>query len=297
MNGAQTNAGGAQTLGSFGSEEEEDEEDEDGGNGVMVAEFDTLWGWGPSDFQLVFVRADDGTIHVFFVDHGMWGDHGAVYLGVYDPVSKIVTNDGNRQLMRDVVEKGSEGGDQDDWDDWFAKNPLTRGPTRGNMLNGTADANGGRPFEPLIHNPDPAHEDTARGWTDVAEGLAEFGVNWYEVGAGLVTAGTGVAVVVGMSDDAGRFGRAAKTIGDLIEDHHQLPRQFKDKFARVGLDIEDFVIRVDKTKHRLKPNGLHTNEGGNWNRQWKNFFDENKFPTREQVLDHLGQMRRSFGLE
>ena len=78
--------------------------------------------------------------------------------------------------------------------------------------------------------------------------------------------------------------------------HHMLPRQFKKYFKRVDLDIEDFKIPLDKAKHRLKPGGIHTNDGGNWNKEWKKFRDANPSATKEEILEHLDHLRTKFGI-
>jgi RHS repeat-associated protein len=79
-----------------------------------------------------------------------------------------------------------------------------------------------------------------------------------------------------------------------IEQHHKLPRQFKDKFEAAGLDIENFKAAIPKDAHRLLPDGLHTGESS-WNSQWAKFFQENPGATRGQILDQLANMERQFG--
>lgn len=89
--------------------------------------------------------------------------------------------------------------------------------------------------------------------------------------------------------------RAAKT---AIELHHLLPqaKRFRNYFERAGLNIEDFRIPVDVAKHRLKPGGVHTTTGGDWNRVWDKFFEANPNATREQILQQLSRMRKDFGI-
>ncbi|GIW98369.1 MAG: hypothetical protein KatS3mg111_1702 [Pirellulaceae bacterium] len=85
---------------------------------------------------------------------------------------------------------------------------------------------------------------------------------------------------------------------DVIEMHHLLPRSKKVRgyFERAGLDIEDFKIPLDQAKHRLKPNGIHTNGGGNWNRVWEEFFKKNPTASAEEILEQLAKMREQFGI-
>jgi RHS repeat-associated protein len=87
-------------------------------------------------------------------------------------------------------------------------------------------------------------------------------------------------------------------IKDKVERHHLLPKQFKPYFKAVGLNIEDYTIDLTKSKHRLKPNGIHTGTE-NWNRQWKNFFDAHRDSgyTQEDVQNQLATMKVDFGLE
>lgn len=96
-------------------------------------------------------------------------------------------------------------------------------------------------------------------------------------------------------DRAGDAARAARAAA-FVERHHLLPREFADNFAKVGLDIEKFVIKLPQDAHRLKPGGLHTGEA-NWNAMWAQFFREHPNYTRQDVLDQLDKMKKLFGLE
>jgi hypothetical protein len=80
--------------------------------------------------------------------------------------------------------------------------------------------------------------------------------------------------------------------------HHLLPqaKRFQQYFKRAGLDIEDFKIPLDKARHTLKPDGIHTNSGGNWNKVWDGFFQANPNATRQEILDQMAAMRQNFGI-
>jgi len=80
--------------------------------------------------------------------------------------------------------------------------------------------------------------------------------------------------------------------------HHLLPQsqKFRSFFERAGLDIEDFKIPLDKAKHRLKPKGIHTNDGGNWNKVWKEFMDASPNASRGEILQQMERMREQFGI-
>ena len=93
-----------------------------------------------------------------------------------------------------------------------------------------------------------------------------------------------------------------KEIAEIrIEAMHLLPqaKEFAPEFKRAGLTVDEYVIYVDKALHRLKRGpGLHTVDGGNWNKVWRKFFDAHKLTpaTRQQILDQLEQMLRDFKL-
>jgi hypothetical protein len=99
--------------------------------------------------------------------------------------------------------------------------------------------------------------------------------------------------------EAGRAAHAASGAAKLAgQAHHLLPRAFAKRFARAGLDIEaaEFKVVLPAEKHILKPNGVHTNLGGNWNKQWKEFFDKYPEAERWRILKQLQKMRREFGV-
>ncbi len=80
--------------------------------------------------------------------------------------------------------------------------------------------------------------------------------------------------------------------------HHLLPQSktLKPFFDRAGINIEDFKIPLDVAKHRLKPDGVHTIGGGNWNKVWKEYFDATPNASRAQILEQLAKMREQFGI-
>ena len=90
-----------------------------------------------------------------------------------------------------------------------------------------------------------------------------------------------------------------KWVNFAIEEHHLLPKDFRELFEKVGLNIEDYKIPLDKLTHRLKlkgdPYGLHTGPE-NWNKQWKIFFDKYPSFTKQQVLQQLKKMRKAEGI-
>lgn len=66
-------------------------------------------------------------------------------------------------------------------------------------------------------------------------------------------------------------------------------------FERVGLDIEELTVPLTREKHRLKPDGIHANGGGNWNKAWEDSAEANPNATEQQILDQLERMRQKPG--
>ena len=99
-----------------------------------------------------------------------------------------------------------------------------------------------------------------------------------------------------LANGGGKAGKVAPKVA--VEMHHLLPqnKQFRSFFKNAGLDIEDFKIPLDKAKHRLKPDGIHTNAGGNWNKVWKEYIDKNPEASASEILEQMERMRKQFGL-
>ncbi|MBI4671689.1 MAG: DUF2380 domain-containing protein [Chloroflexi bacterium] len=84
---------------------------------------------------------------------------------------------------------------------------------------------------------------------------------------------------------------------ERIERHHLLPRQFRDKFERAGLDIEDYTVDLSFDLHK----DIHGRGGGeawinSWNRQWTRFFQANPYPSASEILRQLTSMKLEFGI-
>ena len=56
-----------------------------------------------------------------------------------------------------------------------------------------------------------------------------------------------------------------------LEPHHNLPREFANRFRECGLELEDYITYLPRDLHRLLPNGLHTGSG-HWNARWREYF-------------------------
>jgi hypothetical protein len=88
-----------------------------------------------------------------------------------------------------------------------------------------------------------------------------------------------------------------------IEEHHLLPQATKltEQWQRLGIDIEDFKVAVDKEVHRLGPNGIHNKTfkewQGGWVKNWQDFFDKDSTADKAKVFAHLNKMIEKYGLE
>jgi RHS repeat-associated protein len=60
-----------------------------------------------------------------------------------------------------------------------------------------------------------------------------------------------------------------------FEDHHIFPQTFRDDFARIGIDIDDWTITMKAEKHRQ----LHNKQM--WNQEWERFFQKKFRSPRE----------------
>jgi len=124
--------------------------------------------------------------------------------------------------------------------------------------------------------------------------------DWVEVGITAATTATGTILAYKAVKWLRRY-KASRRFRKAIERHHLLPREFEKGFSRAGIgNIDDFVIELDRARHRLKPNGIHTNAGGNWNRRWRQFFEDFKArgvnPGRDDIMSYLARLRSEFGI-
>lgn len=56
---------------------------------------------------------------------------------------------------------------------------------------------------------------------------------------------------------------------NALHNHHLLPMQYADEFAKAGIsNLDDYICRMNALDH-IK---IHANMGGNWNKVWKNFL-------------------------
>ena len=79
-----------------------------------------------------------------------------------------------------------------------------------------------------------------------------------------------------------------------LEPHHNLPREFANRFREFGLELEDYITYLPRDVHRLLPNGLHTGPG-HWNARWREYFGKlaTEKAKSEDVLRQLFKMWES----
>ena len=77
--------------------------------------------------------------------------------------------------------------------------------------------------------------------------------------------------------------------------HHLLPREFKEFFERLQIDIEKFKVWLDPKTHLKDVHG-GAGGGGLWNQTWADFIRTTVNPTVSQVMGQLKKMRKSFGI-
>jgi hypothetical protein len=80
-------------------------------------------------------------------------------------------------------------------------------------------------------------------------------------------------------------------------DHPLMPRQFKDFFAKRGIDIDAHTVSLGDVSH-LK--GVHGhglgNMPGKWNQQWGDWISKNPNATAKDIYQQLGSMMDRYHL-
>jgi RHS repeat-associated protein len=79
--------------------------------------------------------------------------------------------------------------------------------------------------------------------------------------------------------------------------HHIFPQQFRDRFAKIGLDnIDRMQWKVPDWWHQA----IHKGPGGGWwNEQWENFFNsfpKNTDPSPQECMRFMGDLLRKTGV-
>jgi len=93
---------------------------------------------------------------------------------------------------------------------------------------------------------------------------------------------------------------------NALERHHGLPKAFITYFMDCGMPLDEFIMIMRASDHRLKGEGrggLHTGKGrgGYWNREWEEFIADhppkNSKDRQQQIRDKHNEMVKTFGLE
>jgi RHS repeat-associated protein len=113
--------------------------------------------------------------------------------------------------------------------------------------------------------------------------------------------GPNIAAAFGLPDVSCEFGSCGagpmSFDPNQIEEHHVFSQAFWDWFEARGLgDLKNFTVPLTAAAHRMKPSGLHTRMGGDWNGAWKNFRAKYPNATVQQILDQGKKMMLDFGI-
>jgi predicted lipoprotein DUF2380 len=54
---------------------------------------------------------------------------------------------------------------------------------------------------------------------------------------------------------------------------------------------------MSSQEHRLKPKGIHTKGGGNWNKVWTEFLADPRNRTVPRIMRQLEKMIKDFGIK
>ncbi len=74
--------------------------------------------------------------------------------------------------------------------------------------------------------------------------------------------------------------------------HHEMPQQFRDRFAKAGIDIDS------PANGRVMPGGEHLSmHGQGYNQQWQEFFRTNPDAGPFKILQQREIMVQEYGLD
>jgi RHS repeat-associated protein len=131
------------------------------------------------------------------------------------------------------------------------------------------------------------------------------GTIWDEHGGFHASPYSSIAAMIGDVDgisspgcEFGACGSGFAVDPNQIEQHHVFAQELVDWFRTRGLgDLTNLTIPLTAAAHRLKSGlGVHTNDGGNWNRVWREFRARYPNATRQQIIDQAKKMLIEFGI-
>lgn len=79
-----------------------------------------------------------------------------------------------------------------------------------------------------------------------------------------------------------------------VEYHHIFPRQFREEFARQGINVDDFTIALTKKDHRGIGKGLQY-VPTNWNDEWNQWLQTNPHFTQKDAAAKAKDMLNEAG--
>lgn len=74
-----------------------------------------------------------------------------------------------------------------------------------------------------------------------------------------------------------------------IDQHHIFPQQFRPDFAKIGMNIDDYTLRIPKQLHQT----IHSS---GYNNQWQTYFEANPNATESQIWLQVKNMLGGLGL-
>jgi RHS repeat-associated protein len=77
-------------------------------------------------------------------------------------------------------------------------------------------------------------------------------------------------------------------------DHHIFPREFREEFQKIGIDVEKYAITIPSNQH-MGENGLHKNL--DYNNQWYVFFYGKEKPTQAEAAGLVSWLLHQAGLD
>lgn len=106
-----------------------------------------------------------------------------------------------------------------------------------------------------------------------------------------------LGAIMGLPGAGCEFGACGGDIGmGLMEGHHIFSQELRDWFQSRGLDVDEYILPLERAVHRLRPNGIHTRGGGNWNEVWRQWRAKNPNATLEEIMNQGKQMLKDFGI-
>lgn len=74
-----------------------------------------------------------------------------------------------------------------------------------------------------------------------------------------------------------------------IDQHHIFPQQFRPDFERMGVDIDNYTLRIPKQLHQ----NIHNN---GYNNQWYTYLQANPSATQNELIRQAGNILGGLGL-